>query len=344
MAPRIRTASAAARNPLDFGLDDALHQPRQIVVEPGFQHRPQHFLDQIFQRPRVVAQHGIGQRIEGGFHRRHGRARQDRLVPARRLERRLRGRLAAWRGSASVNSISSCGSTLWNAGRGGGWRRLRQRHLVGEFEHVAVGLRRAGCRPRASPRRGSPAWRRCRPGCCWRRPVRGGGGGGGAGFGARSRLAAPAQSPTAECPSSRPASAAGAAGLAGLFGSGRLGLVVGDDATDRRQNLLHRGLLDLCRLRHLRLHIINTDFTPSHEGFAGSGYAGRDFHRTSLTCPQIKRRPPHRARVLLPSRQPQAASVTMQRRGTNCSARPRNGMSWQQLIASKAPGASGAGR
>jgi hypothetical protein len=36
--------------------------------------------------------------------------------------------------------------------------------------------------------------------------------------------------------------------------------------------------------------------TPSHAfytnttGFAGSGYAGRDFHRTSLTCPQIKRR------------------------------------------------------
>jgi hypothetical protein len=25
-------------------------------------------------------------------------------------------------------------------------------------------------------------------------------------------------------------------------------------------------------------------------GFARSGYAGRDFHRTSLTCPQIKRR------------------------------------------------------
>src|SRR5580698_123806 len=41
--------------------------------------------------------------------------------------------------------------------------------------------------------------------------------------------------------------------------------------------------------------------TPSHAfytnttGFAGSGYAGRDFHRTSLTCPQIKRHQPHRA-------------------------------------------------
>ena len=30
---------------------------------------------------------------------------------------------------------------------------------------------------------------------------------------------------------------------------GGSGLVIGDDTTDRRQNLLHRGLLDLCRLR-----------------------------------------------------------------------------------------------
>ena len=43
----------------------------------------------------------------------------------------------------------------------------------------------------------------------------------------------------------------------GLFGGRRLGFVVGDDAPDRRQNLLHRGFLDLCRLRHLQLHIIN---------------------------------------------------------------------------------------
>src|ERR1700694_5292431 len=43
----------------------------------------------------------------------------------------------------------------------------------------------------------------------------------------------------------------------GLFGGRRFCFVVGDDAPDRRQNLLHRGLLDLRRLRHLRLHIIN---------------------------------------------------------------------------------------
>jgi hypothetical protein len=40
-------------------------------------------------------------------------------------------------------------------------------------------------------------------------------------------------------------------------------------------------------------------FTPSQTGFAGSGYAGRDFHRTSLTCPQIKRRSTRRAGVPL---------------------------------------------
>jgi hypothetical protein len=31
-------------------------------------------------------------------------------------------------------------------------------------------------------------------------------------------------------------------------------------------------------------------FTPSKPGFARSGYAGLDFHRTRPTCPQIKHR------------------------------------------------------
>ncbi len=51
--------SAPARNPLDFGLDDALDHPRQVVVEPGLQHRPQHLLDQVLEGPGVAAQHGI---------------------------------------------------------------------------------------------------------------------------------------------------------------------------------------------------------------------------------------------------------------------------------------------
>jgi hypothetical protein len=38
-------------------------------------------------------------------------------------------------------------------------------------------------------------------------------------------------------------------------------------------------------------HAFHTNrFTPTKTGFAGSESAGWDFHRTSLTCPQIKRR------------------------------------------------------
>ena len=123
----------------------------------------------------------------------------------------------------------------------------------------------------------------------------------------------------------------------GLFGNRRLGFVVGDDATDRRQNLLHRGFLDLCRLRHRRLHIINallSRFTPSQTGFAGSGDAGRDFHRTSLTCPQIKRRSTHRAGSR-PCSGHRSVAASAARCGANRPAAPENGMSWQQLIASK---------
>ena len=108
--PAIRLAPA--RNPLDFGLDDALDQPRQIVVEPGFQHRPQHLLDQILQRPRVVAEHGMGQRVEGGFDRRHRRVRQDRLPAAA---------VAALEGRRLV------GGRPADRPRGGGLRRIRDR-------------------------------------------------------------------------------------------------------------------------------------------------------------------------------------------------------------------------
>src|SRR3984893_936023 len=85
-----RRPLAAARDPLDLRLDDALDQPGQIVVEPGFQHRPQHFLDQVFQRPRIVAEHGMGQRIKGGFNGRYRRMRENwrRWCGAWALERR----------------------------------------------------------------------------------------------------------------------------------------------------------------------------------------------------------------------------------------------------------------
>ena len=59
-------SAVAARDPLDFGANQALDQTGQIVVEPGFQHRAQHLprrpLDQIL----VARQQGFGQSLEGG--------------------------------------------------------------------------------------------------------------------------------------------------------------------------------------------------------------------------------------------------------------------------------------
>jgi hypothetical protein len=86
-------------------------------------------------------------------------------------------------------------------------------------------------------------------------------------------------------------------------------------------------------------------FTPSQTGFAGSGDAGRDFHRTSLTCPQIKRRSTHRpgpapaqCTELSPKRRGQGPETQCCLRcGANRPAALNNGMSWQQLIASNAP-------
>ncbi len=54
-ATRADRLRPAARDALDLGAHDALDQARQVVVEPGLQHRPQHFLDQILERARVVA-------------------------------------------------------------------------------------------------------------------------------------------------------------------------------------------------------------------------------------------------------------------------------------------------
>ena len=150
---------------------------------------------------------------------------------------------------------------------GGG--AIRQRHLVGEFEHVAVAAVAAGSPARTSPHRGPPAWRRCRPGCCSQPALalQAAAAAGRRRLAAAAGLAGCAAVPTAECRSSPapwlpappprafPASRSCRGG--GFLGGRRLCLIVGDDAPDRRQNLLHRGFLDLCRLRHLRLHIIN---------------------------------------------------------------------------------------
>ncbi len=54
-----RRISAPARDALDLGAHQPLDHVRQIVVEPGFQHRPQHLLDQIVERAGILRQHGM---------------------------------------------------------------------------------------------------------------------------------------------------------------------------------------------------------------------------------------------------------------------------------------------
>jgi hypothetical protein len=83
----------------------------------------------------------------------------------------------------------------------------------------------------------------------------------------------------------------------------------------------------------------STRFTPSATGFAGFGYAGRDFHRTSLTCPQIKHRSTHRAgsRPLPRHRSVTEASWSLAaKHDANRSVACEKGMSSQHLIASNA--------
>jgi hypothetical protein len=77
-------------------------------------------------------------------------------------------------------------------------------------------------------------------------------------------------------------------------------------------------------------------FIPIKRGFAGSGNAGWDFHRTSLTCPQIKRRSTHRAEDTAPPQGTGASQPENVRCGANRFAAPKKGTSGQQLIASKA--------
>src|ERR1051326_1470090 len=53
-----------ARDALDFGAHQPLDQARQILVEPGFEHRAEHFAHQVFQGTRVLHQDGLGQRVK----------------------------------------------------------------------------------------------------------------------------------------------------------------------------------------------------------------------------------------------------------------------------------------
>ena len=76
-------------------------------------------------------------------------------------------------------------------------------------------------------------------------------------------------------------------------------------------------------------------FTPSMRGFADSGYAGRDFHHTSLTCPQIKRRTTSRG-IPPPAQGTEASRPKTAGCGANRSAACVKGMARQHLIASNA--------
>ena len=75
--PKRELARASARDPLDLGSDQPFHHARQIIVEPGLEHRSQHFAHQILERPRVLHQHRVGKRVEGGVDRGASRARQQ---------------------------------------------------------------------------------------------------------------------------------------------------------------------------------------------------------------------------------------------------------------------------
>ena len=86
---------AAARDALDLGPHDALDHARQIVVEPGLEHRAQHLLHQVLERARVLPDHGVRQRIERAVHRRDGRCRDQRGDPAARRRRDAAPRCAA---------------------------------------------------------------------------------------------------------------------------------------------------------------------------------------------------------------------------------------------------------
>ena len=108
----------------------------------------------------------------------------------------------------------------------------------------------------------------------------------------------------------------------GFLCSRRLRLVVGNDPTDRRQNLLHRGLLDLCRLRHLQLHIETNLHQATRDSLVPDMQAGI-FIASSPTCPQIKRRPMDRARLCFPSWQRMRSQRDKKWRESLCCPRKR---------------------
>src|SRR5215218_10339775 len=60
-----RSSAAAARDALDLGTDQALHERRQVLVEPGLEHRSEHLGHGIFKSPGTARGNRPGQPAKG---------------------------------------------------------------------------------------------------------------------------------------------------------------------------------------------------------------------------------------------------------------------------------------
>ncbi len=113
-----RLARSSARDPFDFGAHQTLDHAGQVIVKPGFEHRPQHVPDQILERARILHQHRLRQRLEGGIDRGGGLARNQPAAIGMLVVARLR---RAGRSAASSNPRSELPSMVRNCGDGSGW-------------------------------------------------------------------------------------------------------------------------------------------------------------------------------------------------------------------------------
>ena len=245
--------SASARDALDLGAHQPLDQARQIVVEPGLEHRPQHLAHQIFERAGVLHQHRLRQRVEGGIDRRAGggdirpwSSRSSRSEAWRRCV------APSWTvardgggGSGSGGGLSSNTTSELRRRWSGSPEPARRRHRARSDRE---------CRRPARRRRAALPETACScasigvdlgllvRGILGRRRRR---------RGARRRLpdAAVAAAWKPRRQRCRPRRRRRRARLGACSGLG--GVVVGNDSADGGENLLHRGLLRLRWLSHL---------------------------------------------------------------------------------------------
>ena len=91
----------------------ALDHAREVVVEPGLEHGPEHLAHQILKRAGVLHQHGLGERVEGGIDRRT-RRRRDKCTFGRLARRKSSMFLALRRwarsGAATIRMVSAATS------------------------------------------------------------------------------------------------------------------------------------------------------------------------------------------------------------------------------------------